>query len=74
MRMTISGLVLALAVSSGAHGQSSNPFGIPTADNPQPAARIAAAPGSRAQGWLRQGRSEILARHGVVASGSLVAT
>ncbi|MEO1082135.1 MAG: gamma-glutamyltransferase family protein [Pseudomonadota bacterium] len=74
MRTTISGLVLALAVSSGAHGQSSNPFGMPTADNPQPAARIAAAPGSRAQGWLRQGRSEILARHGVVATSDPLAS
>ena len=25
-------------------------------------------PGSRAQGWLAQGRSEVLARHGMVAT------
>src|SRR5919201_4305019 len=48
--------------------QSSNPFGIPSADQPQPAAAIKAVPGSRAQGWLSQGRSEVLARHGIVAT------
>ena len=48
--------------------QSSTPFGIPTAGVPQPAAGIAAAPGARAQGWLAQGRSEVLARHGIVAT------
>jgi gamma-glutamyltranspeptidase/glutathione hydrolase len=48
--------------------QSPHPFGVPTADTPQPGASIAAVPGSRAQGWLSQGRSEVLARHGVVAT------
>lgn len=48
--------------------QSPNAFGIPTDDSPNPAAAIAAMPGSRAQGWLAQGRSEILARHGIVAT------
>jgi gamma-glutamyltranspeptidase / glutathione hydrolase len=48
--------------------QSPNPFGRPTADKPQPAAGIPAVPGSRAQGWLAQGRSEVLARHGMVAT------
>src|SRR6202008_2760868 len=38
------------------------------AKKPQPAAGIPAAPGSRAQGWLAQGRSEVLARHGIVAT------
>ena len=33
-----------------------------------PAAAIKAVPGSRAQGWLGQGRSEVLARHGMVAT------
>ena len=31
-------------------------------------ARCNAVPGSRAQGWLAQGRSEVLARHGIVAT------
>ena len=48
--------------------QSQNPFGTPTADKPQPSADIKAVPGSRAQGWLAQGRSEVLARHGIVAT------
>ena len=48
--------------------QSPNAFGIPTSDKPQPGAGITAVPGSRAQGWLAQGRSEVLARHGVVAT------
>ena len=49
-------------------GQSKHPFGAPTADTPQPGSAIKAAPGSRAQGWLSQGRSEVLARHGMVAT------
>ena len=48
--------------------QSPNAFGIPTADAPNPAANIAAVQGSRAQGWQGQGRSEVLARHGIVAT------
>lgn len=48
--------------------QSATPFGTPSADRPQPSATIAAVPGSRAQGWLAQGRSEVLARHGMVAT------
>jgi gamma-glutamyltranspeptidase/glutathione hydrolase len=62
-------LVLAGAVL-GATGdaQSPNPFGIPSADKPTPAAGSPAVPGSRAQGWSAQGRSEVLARHGMVAT------
>jgi gamma-glutamyltranspeptidase / glutathione hydrolase len=48
--------------------QSPNAFGIPTKAAPNPAANIAAMPGSRAQGWMGQGRSEVLARHGMVAT------
>ncbi|RPI53637.1 MAG: gamma-glutamyltransferase family protein [Acidobacteria bacterium] len=48
--------------------QSSNPFGIPSADQPTPTAEIDAVAGLRAQGWLFQGRSEVLARHGIVAT------
>ena len=48
--------------------QSPNAFGLPTENTPNPAASIAAVPGSRAQGWLGQGRSEVLARHGIVAT------
>src|SRR5262245_9907880 len=52
----------------GAGAQSKTPFGSPTADQPQPGSAIKAVPGSRAQGWLSQGRSEVLARHGMVAT------
>ena len=48
--------------------QSPNPFGIPTPDHPTPASTIEAVAGSRAQGWLGQRRSEVLARHGMVAT------
>jgi gamma-glutamyltranspeptidase / glutathione hydrolase len=54
----------ALATSA----QSPTPFGIPSADQPQPGTAIKAVRGSRAQGWLSQGRSEVLARHGMVAT------
>ncbi len=48
--------------------QSPNPFGIPTAERPNPAAGVVAVPGSRAQGFAAQGRSEVIARHGMVAT------
>jgi gamma-glutamyltranspeptidase/glutathione hydrolase len=48
--------------------QSPHAFGRPTADVLNPAETITAAPGARAQGWEGQGRSEVLARHGVVAT------
>jgi gamma-glutamyltranspeptidase/glutathione hydrolase len=60
-------LTVALWVAGG-RAQSPNAFGIPSADKPQPGATINAVPGSRAQGWLAQGRSEVLARHGIVAT------
>ena len=60
-------LILTLC-TAGTQGQSKTPFGIPSAETPQPAAGIKAVPGSRAQGWLSQGRSEVLARHGMVAT------
>ena len=48
--------------------QSPTPFGIPNPGTAAPTAGIAAVSGSRAQGWLAQGRSEVLARHGMVAT------
>jgi gamma-glutamyltranspeptidase/glutathione hydrolase len=64
---------LAAALALGVWGatgiaQSPNAFGTPSADKPQPSAAIPAVPGSRAQGWLSQGRSEVLARHGIVST------
>jgi len=60
--------VVALSVPSVLAAESPNAFGRPTHAVPNPAANIAAVPGSRAQGWLAQGRSEVLARHGIVAT------
>jgi gamma-glutamyltranspeptidase/glutathione hydrolase len=59
------GIAVCIATSTA---QSPNPFGIPSAEQPAPASSIDAVPGSRAQGWLFQGRSEVLARHGIVAT------
>src|SRR4026209_755752 len=57
--------IATLAMSAA---QSPNPFGVPSADRPQPGTEMKAVRGSRAQGWLSQGRSEVLARHGMVAT------
>ena len=68
-RMTVAlGIVIGASTVLGLAAQSPTPFGIPTADQPVPASTIPAVPGSRAQGWMAQGRSEVLARHGVVAT------
>src|SRR4029079_5872508 len=61
----VAGLVAALATPMA---QSQNPFGVPSADQPQPGAAIKAVPGSRAQGWLSPGRSEVLAPERTVAT------
>ena len=53
--------------------QSPNAFGIPSATQQQPSAAINAVAGSRGQGWLAQGRSEVLARNGMVATSDPVA-
>ncbi len=72
MRSSRTALVVLLLVAGAwaatGQAQSQNPFGQPSADKPQPAADIKAVPGSRAQGWLSQGRSEVVARHGIVAT------
>src|SRR5262245_14055445 len=69
MRRLPAPLAAALAASCTVlAAPSSTPFGIPSADRPQPAAASPAVPGSRAQGWLAQGRSEVLARHGIVTT------
>ena len=60
-------LIALLTLPASVTAQSPNAFGIPTSEVPSPAATIAAVPGARAQGWLAQGRSEVLARHGIVA-------
>jgi gamma-glutamyltranspeptidase/glutathione hydrolase len=66
----LAGLVALLATPTA---QSPNAFGVPSGDQPQPGTTIKAVPGSRAQGWLSQGRSEVLARHGMVATSDPIA-
>jgi gamma-glutamyltranspeptidase/glutathione hydrolase len=61
-------IALTTSLPSTLMAQSPTPFGIPIDPSSNPSAQIAAAPGSRAQGWQAQGRSEVLARHGVVAT------
>ena len=69
MRKATIGALFAVALCTVvAEGQSKNPFGIPSAESPQPGSEIKAVRGSRAQGWLGQGRSEVVARHGMVAT------
>ena len=69
-------LVLLALVVLGMRGaaQSKTPFGIPAGDVVQPGKGIEAEPGSRAQGWLAQGRSEVLARHGMVTTSDPLAS
>ena len=74
VRTVVVGFALLAASVAVGIAQSPNPFGRPSADKPQPGAGIAAAPGSRAQGWLTQGRSEVLARHGIVATSDPLAS
>ncbi|MDA0689857.1 MAG: gamma-glutamyltransferase, partial [Proteobacteria bacterium] len=64
------GLCMTLYASFSAvtYAQSDNAFGIPSEKVSNPAANVVAAPGSRGQGWLGQGRSEVIARHGMVAT------
>src|SRR5512141_292848 len=70
----VAGCLLVLALSLGpstalAAGASLNPFGKPTALNPNPGKDITAVPGTRPNGgYINQTRSEILARNGVVAT------
>ena len=61
-------VLVAVTTLAPSAAQSPNAFGVPSAEQPQPGAAIKAVPGSRAQGWLAQGRSEVLARHGIVAT------
>jgi gamma-glutamyltranspeptidase/glutathione hydrolase len=64
-----------VAVAAARPGaQSKTPFATPTPDTPQPATGSPAVPGSRAQGWAAQGRSEVLARHGMVATSDPLAS
>jgi gamma-glutamyltranspeptidase / glutathione hydrolase len=61
----------ALALGSAwavAQSTSSTPFGTPTAAVPTPGRLINNVRGDRASGWVDQTRSEVVARHGMVAT------
>jgi gamma-glutamyltranspeptidase/glutathione hydrolase len=66
--------LFSIATGACAHAQSQTPFAIPTVEQAQPTKNSTAIPGSRAQGWLAQGRSEVLARHGMVATSDPLAS
>ena len=62
-------LVVAASVASAGYDDvSPNPFGLPTKATPNPSANITAVRGDRMWDWTEQTRSEVLARHGVVAT------
>ena len=61
-------VALMSAAVAGPGGVSSTPFGIPNAAVPNPAKTITAVSGDRSWYWTEQTRSEVLARHGVVAT------
>jgi gamma-glutamyltranspeptidase/glutathione hydrolase len=68
-RLSLVAALLALSfTATRTTAQSPNAFGVPTAGTPAPTAGINAVPGTRAQGWASQGRSEVIARHGMVAT------
>lgn len=62
----VAGVASAAVAGSGA--VSPTPFGIPTRNDPNPAAHITAVRGDRMWFWTQQTRSEVLARHGIVAT------
>ena len=73
-RIAWCGVALATVAAAAALAQSSTPFGTPSAGAIQPSSGVKAVPGSRAQGWLSQGRSEVLARHGIVSTSDPLAS
>jgi gamma-glutamyltranspeptidase/glutathione hydrolase len=72
--LSIAGVLVAAGWVLTGDAQSPTPFGIPNAGAPAPTAGITAVAGSRAQGWLAQGRSEVIARHGIVSTSDPLAS
>jgi gamma-glutamyltranspeptidase / glutathione hydrolase len=63
------GALVAITAAFAAVGSvSHNPFGTPTDQVPNPSAQIQAVRGDRLWDWTEQTRSEVLARHGMVAT------
>jgi len=59
---------VASAALAGSSDVSPTPFGIPTKKITNPSAHITAVRGDRMWFWTQQTRSEVLARHGIVAT------
>ncbi|MFC0549679.1 gamma-glutamyltransferase [Planotetraspora thailandica] len=70
--VAVSSVILPGSLALGASGNpgtvSDTPFGTPNKKNPDPGASITAERGDRASNWAGQTGSEVLARHGVVAT------
>jgi gamma-glutamyltranspeptidase / glutathione hydrolase len=66
--VAVTAMIVASAAFALSDPVSPTPFGIPTAEMPDPAADITAVRGDRQWFWLDQSRSEVLARHGLVAT------
>jgi len=66
--LAVTALVAVAAASAGTGGVSPNPFGNPTEANRNPSEDITAVRGDRLWNWTEQTRSEVLARHGIVAT------
>jgi len=69
--LAVAGTIAVAAVASASSGGgdvSPTPFGTPTAAIPNPSRSITAVRGDRMWDWTQQTRSEVLARHGMVAT------
>ena len=66
--LTIAVAAAAYAAGGGGSGVSPTPFGTPTPKIPNPSRSITAVRGDRMWDWTQQTRSEVLARHGMVAT------
>ncbi len=66
--VVVVGVLVATGAFAVSTGTSETPFGIPTAEIPNPAATIEAVRGDRSWYWRDQTRSEVLGRHGMVAT------
>ena len=64
----IAALAVAATAAAGGTGVSPTPFGTPTGNITDPGQNITAVRGDRLWEWTEQTRSEVLARHGVVAT------
>lgn len=74
---SVTGLALVAATAAGAtigRGVSPTPFGTPTEAITDPSLDITAVRGDRMWGWTEQTRSEVLARHGIVATSQPLAS